>query len=359
MDSMDVTILDTNFNIVGIVDDYQSLIWTERYNEAGDFQLDGNLASTISMYCKPGYYARINKSDVVMIIETIEAEDQPKTSNKISVKGRSVDTILERRIIWNYTTASGNVQSVIKKLIDENAISPALARRAIPNLYFIGTNDSYIASKTIDSIQFENDNLYETIQTICKAFNIGYKMKMSGNSFAFGLYYGIDRSYKQNVNPYVIFSEDFDNITESRYQYDNAKYKNVALVGGEGDGDKKITVVAGDDNLTGLSRYELYLDSGLSTNNGEISDSEYKNQIRIKGEEALKEAQDVITIDGKIVPDIFKYGVDYRMGDILQYKGIMGTSSPVRITEFIRCLDVSGYKEYPSYILLEGGNKNV
>ena len=359
MDGMDVMVLDNNFNVIGIVDDYQSLIWTERYNEAGDFQLDGDLYSTISKYCKPGYYAKIGKSDTLMIIENIEANEQPKTSNKITIKGRSIDTILERRVLWEFVTTSGKVQSIIKKLITENAIEPVLAQRKIPNLYFVETNDPYIDSKSLNTIQFENDNLYETIQTVCKSFDIGYKMKVLGNSFAFGLYYGVDRSYKQTTNPYVIFSEEYDNISESRYQCDRAKYKNVALVGGAGDGDQKFRVVAGDEASSGLDRFEMYLDSGLTDNNGEISPQDYAYQVMTKGNEALKEAQKINTIDGKIVPDMFRYGIDYNMGDILQYKGIMGTSSPVRITEFIRCLDASGYKEYPSYILLEGGNKNV
>ena len=359
LENMDVMIRDNNFNIVGIVDDFQSVIWTERYNDAGDFQIDGDLNSTIAKYCKIGYFATVAKSNVVMVIESIEASEQPRSTNKITVKGRSIDTILERRIIWALTTASGNVQTVIKKLITENAINPSIAVRAIPGLYFVDTNDAYIASKTINSIQFEHENLYDAIKTLCQAYDIGYKMIMINGSFAFGLYYGTNRSYKQTNNPYIVFSEEYDNISESRFLGDRSKYRNVALVGGEGDGDQKFLVVAGEEASSGLDRYESYVDSGLSTNNGEISVTDYTYQVRAKGIEALAEVSNIYSLDGKIIPDMFKYGIDYNLGDIVQYKGILGTSSPVRITEFIRCLDTSGYKEYPSYILTEGGNKNV
>lgn len=359
MENMDVIVRDTNFNIIGIVDDFQSIIWTERYNEAGDFKITGSLNSTIEKYCKIGYYATIAKSNVVMVIEKIEAEEHPKANNKITVTGRSIDTILDRRIIWNLTVVNGNIQDVIKHIITQNAINPTIAYRKIPNLYFVETNDPYIASVTLSSIQFENDNLYDAVQTLCKSYDIGYRMLLINGVFAFGLYNGVDRSYKQTNNPWVVFSEDYDNISESRYSGDRTKYKNVALVGGEGDGDSKFRVVAGEDAVSGLDRFEMYIDSGLTRNNGEISVADYTYQVRAKGTEALKEAQnEVIVLDGKIVPDMFKYGIDYNMGDILQYKGIMGTSSPVRITEFIRCLDTSGYKEYPSYILTEGGNNN-
>ena len=36
---MEVKILDTEFKMVGIIDTFISLIWTDRYNEAGDFEL--------------------------------------------------------------------------------------------------------------------------------------------------------------------------------------------------------------------------------------------------------------------------------------------------------------------------------
>jgi len=370
MDGMDVTILDSNFNIVGIVDDYQSLIWTERYNKAGDFEIAGDLNSTLAQYCKIGYYARINKSDTVMVIEGIDGQEKIRSENKLIVKGRSIESILDRRIVWGFVTLSGNVQDVIKQLLTDNVISPSRTERAIPNFIFQTNDDANIANCNLSSIQFDGDNIYDTVCALCQSFNLGFRIRLLGNIFVFYLYSGTDRSCNQTDNPYVIFSEDYDNIIESRYSADKTPYKNVALVNGEaleqpsggGDDHNKFRVIAGDEMVSGLNRFETCIDSGLSSTDAQtgeqLSTEEYTQQVIQKGNEELAKLQINQILDGKIVEDYFVYGRDYWMGDLLQYKGIYNISSPVRITEFIRCLDTSGYKEYPSYILTEGGNNN-
>ena len=34
---MDLYVLDKEFNTLGLLDQFDSFIWTDRYNEAGDF----------------------------------------------------------------------------------------------------------------------------------------------------------------------------------------------------------------------------------------------------------------------------------------------------------------------------------
>ena len=36
---MDLYITNTKFELVGVIDSYTSLIWTERYNNCGDFEI--------------------------------------------------------------------------------------------------------------------------------------------------------------------------------------------------------------------------------------------------------------------------------------------------------------------------------
>lgn len=371
MDGMDVMVLDNNFNVIGIVDDYQSLIWTERYNEAGDFQLDGDLNSTVFTYCKLGYYAKIESSDTIMVIESIEAEEQPRTSDKITVKGRSLESILDRRIIWGFITIGGNIQDIIKQVLIDNVISPIKDERRIPNFIFSDNPDPSLESISFNSMQYDCENLYDVICGLCQAGDIGFKIRLSGNLLIFNIYNGTDRSKRQTTNPAIIFSEEYDNVIENRYSANKTSYKNVALVNGEPyeqpsgeyDDHNKFRVIAGDQSASGLDRFEVSIDSGLNSKDAQtgqpLTVEEYTNQVIAKGTEELSAMKVSEVADGKLVEDYFLYGFDYFVGDIVQYDGLFGLSSPVRITEFIRCLDASGYKEYPSYILLEGGNKNV
>ena len=36
---MDLYITNPKFELVGVIDSYTSLIWTERYNDCGDFEI--------------------------------------------------------------------------------------------------------------------------------------------------------------------------------------------------------------------------------------------------------------------------------------------------------------------------------
>lgn len=369
MENMDVTIRDNNFNIVGIVDDYESIIWTERYNTPGDFQLYGPLDSTITEYCKVGYFANIPNSDRTMIIETISAESNPRQSNKITVTGRSVESILERRIIWGTEVFLGEnnlVQDAIREIITNHVISPAVAQRAIPNFNFVDNEDPSLLEMTFAPIQYDGDNVLDVITNLCQTYNLGFRVINSGSSFTMNIFNGTNRAADQSDYPVITFSEEYDNVTESRFEMDKKPYKNVALVNGEEyevegtDPPLKVKerTVAGDEMAEGLDRYEMKVDAGISRTYQEgdqtktIATTKYTQMIREKGTEELDKVKDIYKLDGKIEPEAIKYGVDYYVGDTMQFVGLFGINTKVRITEFIRCLDGSGYQEYPSYVIV-------
>ena len=52
----------------------------------------------------------------------------------------------------------------------------------------------------------------------------------------FDVYEGLDRTQGQAINPRVIFSREFENVLSQEYTDSLNNYKNVALVGGQGEG---------------------------------------------------------------------------------------------------------------------------
>lgn len=368
MVNMDVTIRDNNFNIVGIVDDYESIIWTDRYDSPGDFQLYGTLDSTIAEYCKVGYFVNIPNSDRTMIIETISAESNPNQSNKITVTGRSVESLLERRIIWGTEVFLGEnnlVQDAIREIITNHIISPAVTQRAIPNFAFAENGDPSLLEMTFAPVQYDGDNVLDVVTNLCQTFNIGFKVINSGSAFTMSIFNGTNRAADQSDYPVITFSEEYDNITESRFDVDKKPYKNVALVDGEEEEDQethvkvKFRTVSGDEMAYGLDRYEMKVDSGISSTYQDaqgqsqiIPSTQYAQMVRAKGTEELEKLKNIYKLDGKVDPDSIKYGVDYYVGDTMQFVGLFGINTKVRITEFIRCLDGSGYQEYPSYVIV-------
>ena len=69
---MDVLVLGDDLRPIEIFDDFQSLIWTERYSEWGDFELvaPSGLSSTSAL--QQGAVIGLNESYRVMMVETIE-----------------------------------------------------------------------------------------------------------------------------------------------------------------------------------------------------------------------------------------------------------------------------------------------
>ena len=90
--------------------------------------------------------------------------------------------------------------------------------------------------------QITGDNLLEVVQELCKTYGYGFKITMNDSGLLeFVLYKGVDRSYKQNENPYIVFSSEFDNLINTEYEYDKTNHRNVALIGGEGEGKTENT----------------------------------------------------------------------------------------------------------------------
>lgn len=185
----------------------------------------------------------------------------------VTVTGRSLESILDRRIVWGQKLLSGNLQNGIKTLLNENVISPSDSNRKIPNFIFKESTDPAITKLKLEA-QYTGDNLYDVIQKICEEQGIGFKITLNDEKqFVFELYAGSDRSYDQTENPYVIFSPKFENIINSNYIESKASLKTVTLVGGEGEGaDRRYTTVGGG---SGLNRRELFTDArDISSNVG-------------------------------------------------------------------------------------------
>ena len=162
---MDLIVMDTNLNPVSILDTFESLIWTERYSGYGDFEIYINISDKILDYLCPDYYIWLKGSDQIMIIEDLKIESDTENGNHLTITGRSLESILERRIIWNQTILSGNLQDGIEKLLNENIINPTDNNRRISNLKFKKSTDPAITSLRVDT-QFTGDNLYSAIKIV-------------------------------------------------------------------------------------------------------------------------------------------------------------------------------------------------
>lgn len=348
------------FEVVTIIDAFKSFIWTERYSEEGDFELYVP-ANTLSIsQLQQGNYVWIKESKTMMVVEEIKITTDAEDGNYLTVTGRSLSSILRRRIVWGLVVIDGDLDNSVKKLVTDAIISPDVNSRKIDLFTYKATTDSRIKAMKVNK-EATGTELYELIVEICKMNNIGFRVNFTDeNKFEFELYMGMDRSYKQFSNPYIVFSPSFENLVNSSYDADSKELKTVTLVAGEGEGsERKMLTVEGDEKnpKTGIERRELFTDArDLSTKDGDttLTDAQYNEKLKERGLEKLKENSATTIFEGQAETlNTFVYGKDFFLGDIVQIENEFGIESTVRITEIIRSYDDSGYSVYPTFEAIE------
>lgn len=105
-----ITLDQTTFQPVNLVENYKSLIWTERYSSAGDFQITSNDVQSLLLALPLESYVSLRESTVPMIVEAHKIEKKPNDAPMLTVTGRSFETVLERRGSVNQL-AAGSVRT--------------------------------------------------------------------------------------------------------------------------------------------------------------------------------------------------------------------------------------------------------
>lgn len=338
-------IMNTSFERLAEIDDYISFIWTNRYYTAGDFELCVVANAENMALLQKWYYIVRDDDENVGIIEHLVVQHDEESGNVIVVSGRFLPSILGRRIIAVQTNVSGAISSCVNKLINENVISPTIAARQISN-FILG---SYTFSKTMYA-QYTGDNLLDTISAICETYGLGFKVTLNDqNQFVFQLYQGIDHTYDQSTNPYVIFSDEYDNLLSSEYEENYAEMVTAVLVAGEGEGlQRKAMWVS--DGATGINRCELYKDQrDLQSNDGEIPTAEYDEILQEKGKELLTTYTAAFT--GEVFMNNVEYRKDVNVGDLVVIENKkLGIYMNTRLVEVIESMSETGeYSTVPTF----------
>lgn len=346
---MDLYILNKSLEIAGIIDVFTSLIWTKRYFSAGDFELHLPATKRNVNLLQSGNYIKRLDDDTVMIIEKIQITTDAETGNFLTISGRSLESLLARRIVWKQTVFIGAFNKFIEKLLNENVIAPIISNRKINNFVYDNTNSF---TKRIPKM-LTGDNLYTAIVEACTSYNIGWKITLNDNKqFVFSLYQGVDRSYNQSANSYVIFSPEYDNLINSDYQRDTTEFANVALIAGEGEGNARKTQTVSNGTPTGIDRFEIFVDAKNASSNTEeeISETEYNEILSEQGFEALNEKNIITAFGGELeTTGVFKYKDDWNIGDTIQIENEYGLTATSQILEIIENEDTSGYRIIPTF----------
>ena len=315
---------DNTFDNIGEVNQYNSLIWPDKFNGYASFELWAPISDEKSEYFKKGniLWCGGNNAAVVEIVKSAIDDKGTKTFN---VKGRTLEVFLTTRIIWGTYNASNKYAStVMYEIVKQNCINSANANRKIP--YLECAEDKQLGGKI--SIQKTGGEVYDTVTTIASNEDIGFNVlfRPKEKKLIFEVVTGVDRTIEQSKVDPVEFSTDLEDILSSSYYTNSQDEKNVALVQGEGNDASRVSQISGNNELKGFNRKELYVDARdvqsetVSESGATISltPDEYKAALINRGNDKLSECDITETFEAQIrvFGDIqYEFGKDYQKGD--------------------------------------------
>jgi len=358
---MEVYILDSLLRRYQVVDKFESLIWTERWQDAGDFELVliSNL-ETRSQFTV-GTHLAINQSYRVMTVETIENSTDSDGMLMLNIKGRSLEAILEDRVakdtMSNLTTdpvwtLTGTPATIARTMFNDICVSGNLdIKDKIP---FITAGTIYPASTipefaTSITVGIKPTILYDAIKELCDHYDLGFRLvrNFDTSQLYFNIYAGNDRTTGQVVLPPVVFALGFDNLQDITEFITIDQSKNVAYVFSE-FGSVVVYPDDVDPDIEGFERRVLLVqDNDITADTVNIPAA-----LIQKGKEELAKRRGSSVLDGELNQNSsYIYGIDYDLGDLVEMRNADGVVSKQRVTEQIFTCDGEGERAYPTLFM--------
>lgn len=352
----DPTILERGEAINGA----QSVMWAERYREAGEFEIVGKLSSGIREFLPLGTLVSHGDTMEVMIVENHEIKEEVEGDPTITVSGRSLDTFLEQRIVGtNQARASSTIteyslpvdytwnQAV--KLINDHIVSTTNVNDQLGN---VAAATNVTGTGTSVARVIKRGEVYKALLEILAVDDLGIR-NIRRSTFPGGnntqttiqVFKGADMTKS------VIFSWKSGDLDKVDYLWSDKKRKNAAMVlgryvnvmvdGAQTKYERRTMLVNADD-----------IDGNLSAPPSGSTLTDVVNKMTVRGQQALRD-QARITISRADISNLSKYQYrqDFNIGDLVMLDGNFGQIAVMRIVEFVEIEDENGENGHPTLSL--------
>lgn len=436
---MELYTLDSLLRRAAVIDRFESLIWTERYDEWGDFELVIYSTQESRSTFIVGTRLAMNDSYRVMTVESTEHAIDSEGRQMLTVKGRSLEAVMEDRLARSAFTDLENMPKWIL-----TGTPAAIARKIFndicrENLVFADDEIPFLQPGTIFppssieepaveiTVELDLMTVYNAIKEVCQKYDLGFRLvrNFDESELFFDIYSGTDRTTFQSVRPPVVFSPELDNLTNITELTSISSYKNVAYVfhnisvqvvtadnvSVEVEGfERRVMFVDAKDielperpyevpqaqldainavlNVTGITdiekaglgklrdrkRLTIAENAALRTDYiggaspatrallqaaADVSmaynqtENDYINPLlQQRGKEELAKNRSLSAFDGELsTSSIYKYNIDYNLGDLIEMRNVDGVTNQMRVAEQVFISDSEGERTYPTLTL--------
>lgn len=401
---MELYTLNKSFVQQDIIEEFDSLIWTERFYGDSECEVVVPLQKDLVNKLAAGTFLSVDQSKEPMIIETFSIEE-----GKIKVTGISVCSWLNNRFV----RTSDDHRQRIWKIIDQKAgeVLWTIVRQmcTAQSDYLNGPRNMGLGStareqeliipglklssydktgKNLSATAVEYGPVYDALRKIAEQYKVGMQIFLNTDDFTlrFRSYKGTNRTSNQTDNKIVRFSPIMDSLAKVNELRSIADFKTLVysfasdlepidMDPATGTGhvdlhDLQTTPGVARRSLqtgkyTGFDlRAEMTLEGDIKIQN-DLEKEDHKDTLS----EKQKELRDILdnradkemhqhpyvrTVDGEVAPtNLFQYGRDYALGDLIEVQGNTGLVEISRVTEYIRTQDSNGENAYPTVVAVD------
>lgn len=352
---MDIFVFSEDYKALGILESPMSVDYIQRFRSKGEFSVLVPLESFDPEKVKKNNYLLFDEENQIAgVIDKWKKATSQSDVPMITITGGLCDIYLYRRIVWGLYVKSGKAPDIADDLVKTQIISPSDKKRAISDLV-IATN---LTDKG-DSIRYQvtGSVVGEALEDLCSSNGFGFSVRFDyeNKRMPFSVLKGTDRTINQDVVAPCIFSQEYENILTSNYEENYSAYKNIALVGGEGEGAERKYVTVGDTSAyVGKSRIEVFVDArDIQSNDGvsTIPPDEYNEMLSQRGLEQLDTLRPIVNFDCVVnTQGNIRFGIDYFLGDKVTIQdNQMGVQLDAEISEVETVYSSTGKEIYITF----------
>lgn len=352
---MEVYTLDDLLRRQAVFDQFESLIWTERFVEEGDFELVIRSTHESRGAFVTNTFLAMNESYRVMRVDTVEDSVDTDGKATLTVKGLSIESIFRDRVAQESLGALkyplvGTPANIARQVFADICVTKKLdINDGIP--FYVPGNffptDTIGEPTAVVPMVLDPMTLYDALIKILKPYDLGFRLvrQFDTSKVYFNVYSGSDRTSSQSTLPAVVFSPDLENLQNTTALSTAAGAKNVAYVYSD-YGNVKVYPLTVDPDVDGFERRILLVKADIEEGTPAPEAAALMTQI---GEEELANHRAFSAFDGELNQhSTYRYGVDYQLGDLVELRNVDGATNNMRVTEQIFVSDSEGERSYPT-----------
>ena len=286
---MNLNLYDHDLNRIATIGNrFVSCLWSEGYNTTQDFCMELVETEEYKRKVRPDFYVGRTDRPTLMVIKSVVVR-----GGHIIATGKEAKRVLEDVAFIGTISSGSPVDTAIKNAYNNSNQYHRLA---------IADSDLGIAYNH----QISHKSILELCETMGQDTDVGFRSVHDGYQISVEF-------YQPALNPNLILSRDFGNLSNVEFSTSVDEYKNYAIVLGDGEGEDRVRVDV--DRTDGAERRDLIVNANDLFRKDEETDEEYNARLTARGVEKLLERTQ--TLNTEFIPYAGDFGKRYDLGDIL------------------------------------------